>query len=293
MESDQAPSHLAIIVVCVIAIGLGAFYFFGLAQEQASPKAAVPDVQQPITEAIPIPQKERDTIPPAADWQDLFHLRYLTGRFEPSEHPDLVRVPNELTDQSRAHYLHRRALAAFERMHAAAARDSVQLTIISAFRGFARQRMIWEAKWEGRRLLEGNTNARTAYPDPAERARAILRYSSMPGTSRHHWGTDFDLNRLNNRYFASQEGKRVYDWLRANAATYGFCQSYTAKGADRPTGYEEEKWHWSYRPLADSLMTFAAQHLRDEDITGFAGAESAIRIGVVKNYVLGVSQTCK
>ena len=80
-------------------------------------------------------------------------------------------------------------------------------------------------------------------PEPVERARMILTYSSMPGTSRHHWGTDMDLNKDNNGYFATGEGLKVYEWLQAHAHEYGFCQPYTPKGPNRPEGYNEEKWH--------------------------------------------------
>ncbi|NJK84501.1 MAG: M15 family metallopeptidase [Saprospiraceae bacterium] len=45
-------------------------------------------------------------------------------------------------------------------------------------------------------------------PNPQERALKILKYSSMPGTSRHHWGTDIDLNSFSNSYFEQGEGKK-------------------------------------------------------------------------------------
>ena len=217
---------------------------------------------------------------------------YVTGRFDPATNAAFERVPNRYTD-GRTHLLHAETLAAFEKMHAAAARDGISLTIVSATRNFDRQRQIWEAKWHGDRLLEGRDNAAEVYPDAADRARAILRYSSMPGTSRHHWGTDVDLNALTNGYFASGEGKRTYDWLVANAMTYGFCQPYTAKGAERPDGYEEEKWHWSYTPLAGQLTDFAAAGLRNEAIGGFDGGEAAGLIDVVGKYVLGVNGACR
>jgi len=219
-------------------------------------------------------------------------LAYLTGRFDPLTHPDFVKVAAAYTDGD-PYVLHRATYADFERMHAAAAADGVALVMVSATRNFARQRQIWEAKWKGQRLLEGKEKADEVYPDPAERARAILRYSSMPGTSRHHWGTDIDLNALNNTYFKEGTGKIVYDWLVANAATYGFCQPYSPKGAARPNGYEEERWHWSYLPLATRLTDYAASELKDADIGGFAGAEAAVEIGILSNYVLGINQDCR
>ena len=217
---------------------------------------------------------------------------YLTGKFDPAQHPDFVKVAARYTDGD-PYLLHRETYAAFERMHAAAKADGVTLTMVSATRNFARQRQIWEAKWTGKRLLEGTEKADVVYPDPADRARAILRYSSMPGTSRHHWGTDIDLNNLNNPYFASGWGLRVYEWLTANAATYGFCQPYTPKGPARPDGYEEEKWHWSYLPLATRLTDYAATELRNTDISGFQGAEAAGRIDVLNKYVLGINRACR
>lgn len=219
-------------------------------------------------------------------------LRYLTGRFDPTEHPDFVKVAAKYTDGD-PYVLHRETYRAFRQMHAAAAVEGVKLVMVSATRNFERQKQIWEAKWNGQRLLEGKDKANVVYPDPADRARAILRYSSMPGTSRHHWGTDIDLNDLNNSYFKSGEGKQVYDWLTAHAAEYGFCQPYTPKGDDRPNGYEEERWHWSYLPLATQLTDYAASALKDEDIAGFAGAESAPQIGILNNYVLGINTICK
>lgn len=219
-------------------------------------------------------------------------LAYLTGRFDPSKHPDFVKVHAKYTDGD-PYVLHQETYASFEKMHAAALADSVELVMVSATRNFKRQKQIWEAKWNGKRLLEGKDKADEVYPDPADRARAILRYSSMPGTSRHHWGTDIDLNDLENSYFAKGNGKKVYDWLTANAAGYGFCQPYTPKGDARPTGYEEEKWHWSYLPLATQLTDYATSALKDTDISGFAGAEAAPQIGVLENYVLGINTACK
>ncbi|MEM6771558.1 MAG: D-alanyl-D-alanine carboxypeptidase family protein, partial [Bacteroidota bacterium] len=100
-------------------------------------------------------------------------------------------------------------------------------------------------------------------------------------------------NDLENSYFEQGEGKQVYDWLSTNAATFGFCQTYTPKGPERPNGYEEERWHWSYLPLATQLTDYAASSLRDTDIAGFAGAEAAPEIGVLRNYVLGINPICK
>jgi LAS superfamily LD-carboxypeptidase LdcB len=213
------------------------------------------------------------------------------GQFDPSQHPDFVMVEKKFTD-AEGYYLRKDTYDAFKQMWEAAQADGITLTIISATRNFNRQKQIWEAKWTGERLIENGSNAAKKYPDPKIRALKILEYSSMPGTSRHHWGTDIDLNDLDNYTFEQGEGKKVYEWLRANAAEFGFCQPYSPKGKNRPNGYNEEKWHWSYLPVAKLLTNIALRSLKDEMIGGFMGAETASEIGVVERYVLGINKEC-
>ena len=190
-------------------------------------------------------------------------------------------------------YLRKDAYEAFIEMHEAAAKQGIDLVIRSAARNFDYQKGIWERKWTGETKIESGKDASVAYPDPKERALAILRFSSMPGTSRHHWGTDIDLNAFENSWFEAGEGKAVYDFLTTHAAGYGFCQPYTEKGEKRPNGYEEEKWHWSYMPIAKILTDYAETTLRDTMIGGFLGADVADEIQVVKNYVLGIALECR
>jgi LAS superfamily LD-carboxypeptidase LdcB len=115
----------------------------------------------------------------------------------------------------------------------------------------------------------------------------------MPGTSRHHWGTDIDLNSLNNKYFSTGEGKEIYTWLTENASDYGFCQTYTLKDPTRPTGYEEEKWHWSYLPLARPFLDQYAQKVGYDDLKGFLGWETAKILRVIEDYVQSINMNCK
>ncbi len=219
-----------------------------------------------------------------------FSTEYLMGRFDPATHPDFIVIEPTFTNKKNI-YLRRDTYEAFRRMHAAAERDGVKLVILSATRNFAAQKGIWEAKWTGARKVDG-MDLSQAIPDARERALKILEYSSMPGTSRHHWGTDIDLNSLNNAFFEKGEGQKIYAWLTAHAAEFGFCQPYTPKGPARPDGYNEERWHWSYMPVGKKLTTLARRSLKDEMVTGFQGSEAATRIGVVEKYVLGVSAGC-
>ena len=115
----------------------------------------------------------------------------------------------------------------------------------------------------------------------------------MPSTSRHHWGTEVDLNAFRNDWFNHDKGLKLFKWLEKNAASYGFHRPYTKKDEKRPNGYNEEKWHWSYTPLSIPMLRDASLTLNDSKITGFSGSETALQIGVVKNYILGVNESCR
>lgn len=215
----------------------------------------------------------------------------LLGKIDQSKHPDFVVIERKYTNKDNI-YLRKEAYDAFLQMYEAAKKDGITLTIVSATRNFNYQKKIWEDKWSGQVLVQGKNLAQTI-PNDSLRARTILLYSSMPGTSRHHWGTDIDLNDLNDAYFTNGYGKKVYDWLVKNAHRFGYCQTYTVKGKNRPEGYEEEKWHWSYTPIASKMLKVYSEQITDADIQGFLGASSASKIQVVKNYVQGVNPDCK
>jgi hypothetical protein len=99
-----------------------------------------------------------------------------------------------------------------------------------------------------------------------ERQREILQASSAPGISRHHWGTDFDLfdpTMDPEKWERGQPFADEYQWLQRNAATYGFIQSFTAFSTFMRIGYIEERWHWSYYPIAQALLEFARANQSD------------------------------
>lgn len=224
------------------------------------------------------------------DSSDVWDLTYIMGVFEPSQDSNFVMVATEHADRTGL-FLRKETYEAFKKMYEAALEDSIQLVIRSATRNFEYQKGIWEAKWTGRRAIESGRKA-SDITDAKDRALEILKYSSMPGTSRHHWGTDIDLNAFTNEYFESGTGLRIYQWLLAHASSYGFCQPYTKKGPLRPNGYEEEKWHWSYRPISDQITKAAKNILKNEMIKGFLGAAEAQMINVKDNYILGIDSAC-
>ena len=216
----------------------------------------------------------------------------LLGLFEPSKHIDFVKLNDQYAAGSAiGQYLHKETLEAFKQMKTAAAKEGVKLIILSATRNFYYQKQIWEKKWTGLTKVGGEDISKSI-PDPEKRALTILKYSSMPGTSRHHWGSDIDLNSFSNRYFESGQGLKEYEWLNQHAASFGFCQPYTNKKVEERSGYEEEKWHWSYMPISSKLLQAYLSNIQLDQINGFQGSEVAGSISVIDKYVGGISDRC-
>lgn len=241
----------------------------------------VPVLDSPLTDTTQV-----DTTPE----RERFSLDALLGKIAPAKDQDFERIGSAYTSKSNI-YMRKDAYAAFKEMFEAAKEDGHRLNIVSATRNFNHQKSIWERKWTGATKVGGQNLSQTI-ADPSERATKILRYSSMPGTSRHHWGTDIDLNNLNNSYFESGAGKSLYVWLTEHATEYGFCQVYSEMGEDRPHGYQEEKWHWSYLPIA-KLMLEDYRALVDYNLLGgFKGDEAAESLSVIDHYVAGINPAC-
>lgn len=208
---------------------------------------------------------------------------YLTGRFQPSKHPAFSRVPRKYANRS-GFYLRTETFNAFRKMHTVAKKQGINLVIRSATRNFTNQHYIWERKWKSKSRSGLSASAR---------ALNILKFSSMPGTSRHHWGTEIDINSFSNSWFNSGDGLRLFKWMNNNAAKFGFHRPYTAKNQNRPNGYNEEKWHWSYTPLSIPMLRDASNALSNNDIRGFSGSNTASQIGIMENYILGVDKSCQ
>ena len=80
--------------------------------------------------------------------------------------------------------LTRKTFKAFNKMRVAAWEDGIVISPVSSFRSYSRQKAIFESKFK-RFQTEGLS--------PTESVKKIIEYSTIPGTSRHHWGTDIDV----------------------------------------------------------------------------------------------------
>jgi D-alanyl-D-alanine carboxypeptidase len=217
------------------------------------------------------------------------HL-YLSGQFNPYQHPDFISLDKAGIPVGRqGMVLRKETVEALKKMLYRFRQDhpDIKLWVQSATRPFISQKGIWEAKWNGQRKVSG-IDLRTV-KDHRERALKILRYSSMPGTSRHHWGTDFDINSLNPAYYRGGTGKIIYEWMLENAPDFGFCLVYTE---GRTGGYQWEPWHWSYRPLAKPMLQDWNRLYESRKIrTSFAGSDAAFDLA--PEYVNTIGADCK
>ena len=214
-----------------------------------------------------------------------FTLDQLTGR---------VRTHlTDLTDPRCS--LHKEVVAAFLTMRAAAAADGVDLVAFSSFRDFDRQLAIWNGKFRGERPLQDRDGQPldAASMTAAQKVEAILWWSALPGASRHHWGTDFDvldgkalpygyqLQVIPAEYLAGGIFERLTRWLDSHMHAFGFFRPYTT---DRG-GVQPEPWHLSHaRVAARAQQQFSLEGLKGVLSDAAIEGKSEVLAGLARNY---------
>lgn len=193
--------------------------------------------------------------------------RLITGR----DHPYLI--------QHEGYLIHKETLESFKKLQFLAKKEiGVDLKIISSYRDFKRQQLIWNNKVQGKTPIkdeEGNI-LEIKELNVIEVINKIMRFSALPGASRHHWGTDFDVYDANslNKEDVQLEPKeclpngpcgKLHLWLDDLIATknaFNFFRPY-----DRDLGgVSVEKWHLSYRPLAGEYFNNYTQSIFQKNI---------------------------
>lgn len=207
----------------------------------------------------------------------------LLGKFDYKKDSNFSIVSSKYS--SKTIYLRNEVLLKFDQMYNAALKDGIKLVIISGTRSFNHQKYIWDRKWA----------KNIQKMDSISAVKEIMKYSSMPSTSRHHWGTDIDLNNLENSYFEIGEGKKIFDWLVENASKYGFHMTYDNQEETKRTGYKMEKWHWSYMPISEQFLIQFNEYINCENISSFKGSKFACHpnVDVIKNFVNGINTDFK
>jgi LAS superfamily LD-carboxypeptidase LdcB len=142
----------------------------------------------------------------------------------------------------------------FNLMRIAAKQSGFNIHVISSYRSYAHQNSIWERKYK---------NYRNQGFLPEKSIEKIIEYSTIPGTSRHHWGTDLDIidstngipdNPLSETHF-NEGGKmrKFKNWLDDNSEKFGFYLVYTNEKNRK--GFAYEPWHFSYKPLSVKMLS--------------------------------------
>lgn len=143
---------------------------------------------------------------------------------------------------------------AFVKLKTEALKSDIRIQVVSSYRGYHHQNSIWERKYN-RNINNGLT--------PQESINKIIEYSTIPGTSRHHWATDIDIidanvaqpsSVLQPRHFEDNGCYRKLKlWMNDNAHTFGFYLVYTNETNRK--GFKYEPWHYSYKPLSSQYLS--------------------------------------
>jgi len=186
------------------------------------------------------------------------------------------------------------AQSAFNKMRVAALKDGIDLKIVSGYRSFNRQRQIWNRKYK-------KYAAQGLNPDAI--FDKIVEYSTVPGTSRHHWGTDMDIIDqgatysgdvlVPDKFHGNGPFCKMKDWMEQHAASYGFELVYTLN--ENRTGFKYEPWHYSYAPLSRKLLkeylseTNFLTFLRSQDILGMEKISDERLLRYYNEHIKGVN----
>ncbi|MDG2314454.1 MAG: M15 family metallopeptidase [Flavobacteriaceae bacterium] len=187
---------------------------------------------------------------------------------------------------------------AYLKMKSAAKEDGIELLGVSGYRSFERQKQIWNRKYTRFTQVEGLT--------PEKAIDKIITYSTIPGTSRHHWGTDLDV--IDNGVSATgylldpkkYEEKGPFGalkkWMDEHANAFGFYLVYTQNPSRK--GFYYEPWHYTYRPLSQPMLKeYMKLHFREifknENVLGYEYMSDAFIEKYIQENILDINPLVK
>lgn len=142
---------------------------------------------------------------------------------------------------------------ALQKMQTEALKEGIKIEVVSAYRSFERQKEIFENKYKS--YIQQRLS-------PEKAIKKIIEYSTIPGTSRHHWGTDLDLidgyvKRSKNvlvaeNFHGAGAFCKMKEWMNEHANTFGFYEVYT--NDTKRNGFKYEPWHFSYEPVSKPML---------------------------------------
>jgi len=157
----------------------------------------------------------------------------------------LVRPTGMVQDPVSGNWALPAVIDAFLRFKEQAKTDGWNLILVSGYRSYSSQRRVWNQS-DDDYLQHGAT-------DQKKRVEAIMSLVSVPGLSRHHWGTELDISEsslrgqlVNVEPDTPEKVLRFYEWMEKNAPKYGFCKVYLGNNG----AVHNEPWHWSFLPYS-------------------------------------------
>jgi D-alanyl-D-alanine carboxypeptidase len=186
-----------------------------------------PATNQPEANAPQFDKTQFSIGDPTSSWLVVNKKRPLQPKdYEPASltAPSAMRLAGRPTDANMQ--VNSEVAIALDQLDADARAADINLKVISAYRSYDTQRMIYDSEVRGFGQAQAD------------------RESARPGHSEHQTGWAVDLGAVNNKceieacFADTPEGK----WLADNAHKYGFIIRY---GADQEsiTGYQYEPWH--------------------------------------------------
>ena len=168
----------------------------------------------------------------------------------------------------RSFWLHPDVIPAWQQLCREAHAQGFQPHIASAHRSFDRQLGIWNDKASGKRpvLDAEETPIDISVLSNEQLLFAILRWSALPGLSRHHWGSEIDIydtSTMSPDYrlqltVAETQAEGIfapfYQWLnqrfKDETVVCGFTRPYMTDSL----AVAPEPWHLSYQKVADQYQ---------------------------------------
>ncbi len=160
--------------------------------------------------------------------------------------------------------IHRDVETSFRELQLRAKDDiNADLKIVSSFRDHTRQSLIWNNKALGKRKILNDAGIELDFNSLSQEdlLLSILRFSAIPGASRHHWGCDFDVF---DAQMISQDNlelthaecvgdgacAKLHSWLDKVLPSTDFYRPYEYDHG----GVSVEKWHLSFKPLSTEFI---------------------------------------
>lgn len=187
---------------------------------------------------------------------------------------------------------------AFDAMRLEANKAGIDLRVVSGYRSYDRQQAIWNRKFN--KYQKQGLSTEQIFDK-------IVEYSTVPGTSRHHWGTDLDIIDASatysgdvlvpSKFHGNGPFCKMKEWMDQHAADFGFELVYTSNS--NRTGFKYEPWHFSYVPLSrkhykDYLENInLKEFLRSQRILGMDDITDERLDRYLLEHVQGINPTLK